>query len=268
MRKLAIFCVAMIICACAPVTDSVVEINPTNPSNPTESVDATDMTVPTYASSQIREDLQTLAGMIVCVDAGHGIAEKNKRERVAPNSEETKAAFLGGTSGSTYTEEELNLIVAQKMEKKLCELGAVVHMARTDHTTDMGNIDRAEFAYEHNSDLWIRIHADGSENRDARGISVLIPSNACVEEGVRAASARAAKNVLDALIAQTRAKNRGLIKRDDLVGFNWTKVPVILIEMGFMSNAEEDELLSRGDYQEKIVQGVADGLEEYWKTKQ
>ena len=59
-----------------------------------------------------------------------------------------------------------------------------------------------------------------------------------------------------AAIAATGAQDRGLQERSDLTGFNWSDVPDVLVEMGFMTNAAEDKLLESGAYQDKIVQGL------------
>ena len=50
-------------------------------------------------------------------------------------------------------------------------------------------------------------------------------------------------------------KNRGVVERTDLTGFNWSKVPVILVETGFLSNPQEDKLLNSEEYQNKIAKG-------------
>ena len=55
--------------------------------------------------------------------------------------------------------------------------------------------------------------------------------------------------------------DRGVVERDDMTGFNWSKVPVILVEMGFLSNRSEDQMLSTGAYQDKLAKGLADGIE-------
>ena len=217
-------------------------------------------------AEQTEENL-VLEGFTICVDAGHGIADYGKMEAIAPNSEETKPAFASGTRGKNQTEEQLNLIVAKKLEKKLKELGADVYMTRTGSATDMSNIDRAKFANSLNADLTIRIHADGSSNKNTRGISMLVPASDYINDtALLEKSERAGKLILEEVVAQTGAVNRGIIKRSDLTGFNWSKVPVVLIEMGFMTNPEEDSLLETDEYQNKIVQGIINGMIKYFSN--
>ena len=62
-------------------------------------------------------------------------------------------------------------------------------------------------------------------------------------------------------------KNRGLSKRDDLTGTNWSKIPVTIVEMGFMSNPEEDQKLSDNHYQAMLAEGIADGVDRYYERR-
>ena len=216
----------------------------------------------------VEETPGILSGRVIVVDAGHGINSYNKQECIAPDSSETKAAFASGTSGKILSEEQLNLAVSLKLEAALEQLGAEVHMTRTGNKSDMTNIDRAEFANKLNAELSVKIHADGSENSSAHGVSVLVPSakhvhdNAVVEK-----SANAGKLILEEFVKSTGAYNRGIVIRNDLTGFNWTKVPIVLVEMGFMTNAEEDRLMSTEDYQNKIVSGIVNGICRYFEQK-
>lgn len=217
---------------------------------------------------EIEEEVVVLEmdGFSLCIDAGHGISDDKRKEAIAPNSDKTKPAFVSGTRGLNQTEEELNLIVAKKLEKALKELGADIHMTRNEAATNMSNIDRAVFANDLNVDLVIRIHADGSSDPAAKGISMLVPKNDHIqnEELVRE-SLRAGEIVLAQVVEKTGGRSRGIIKHSEMTGFNWSKRPVILLEMGFMTNPEEDKLMESDEYQEKIVEGIVEGIREYRK---
>jgi N-acetylmuramoyl-L-alanine amidase len=206
-----------------------------------------------------------LAGKIIVVDAGHGKNSYNKQEAIAPNTNETKPAFATGTQGVNQTEEQLNLIVALKLQAELEKLGAEVHMTRTEHETDMTNIDRAEFANKLNADLSVKIHADGSNDSSVHGVSVLVPGSQYISDSdILNKSRRAGDCVLEEFINATESLNRGISVRNDLTGFNWTTVPIILVEMGFMTNPDEDGLMETDDYQNKIVKGIANGIIKYF----
>lgn len=207
-----------------------------------------------------------LEGKIICVDAGHGINDSNMQEPIAPGSSETKRAFVSGTRGKNLTEEELNLAVALKLEKALNELGAQVHLTRNTHKTELSNVGRAEFANDLGADVSVKIHADGNDNSALHGVSMLVPSNTSIQdEYVYSQSRKAGELVLQAVVKSTQAVDRGVVERSDMTGFNWSKVPVILLEMGFMTNPEEDARMETDEYQDKIVSGIVNGLTEYFK---
>ena len=65
----------------------------------------------------------------------------------------------------------------------------------------------------------------------------------------------------------SQVKVNGIKFRDDLSGFNWSKVPSVLLELGFMSNPEEDKKLSDPQYVSSLLQSVTEGVETYRKSK-
>lgn len=202
-----------------------------------------------------------LDGVVICLDPGHGITNTTAQERMSPLSQETKAAYVSGASGNSQTEEELNLAVSQLTRLELESLGATVILTRETNEATVSNIERAEIANSVEADLCIRIHADGSTDSSVHGISVLIPAGDLLgTPEIVQPSTRAASIILEEMVAATGAKDRGLSPRSDMTGFNWSEVPCILIEMGFLSNAEEDKLLATEEYRMKIAGAIASGV--------
>ena len=209
-----------------------------------------------------------LEGRIICLDPGHCVTEeagKGYREPVSPLSDETKPRYLSGTRGASLTEEQLNLQVALKLRDALEALGAEVVMTREVSEISLPNTERCRLANESGADVHVHIHADGSESTSANGVSVLIPDGdllgtpSIVEE-----SARLGQLMVDCVSEATGAKNRGTVPRSDLTGLNFSEIPSVFIEMGFMTNPEEDALLSSGEYQDKIVAGMANSLMDWY----
>jgi len=227
---------------------------------------------PELLHSQSQQRLP-LRGKKICIDAGHGLFTKalgRKKERIAPNSTEVKPAFVSGIEGvaTKISEGELNLKVALKLKKKLIDLGATVIMTRETATTNMSNIDRAELANKNNVDLTIRIHANGSMYPEDHGALLVLPSGKYItDKEMLKNSEMAGGFIFLNVLKETRAKSWGSQYRSDMTGFNWSKRPVIILEMGFMSNPEEDKLLNTRSYQDKIVNGISNGLLEYIKQK-
>lgn len=213
-------------------------------------------------------DISSINGKKICIDAGHGNFEKGYNEAIGPGSAQTKPAFVSGTSGAYQTEAEFNLLLAIELKGILEAQGAVVYMTRTTERAELSNIGRAQFANDLECDMVVRIHADGSENTFVSGISVLIPgkNSFVTDEGLLKTSHDAGQYVLSSLIQKTGAINRGLIERTDLTGFNWSQVPSILVECGFMSNAEDDIRLAEPEYRTKLAWGITEGLITYYET--
>lgn len=205
-----------------------------------------------------------LEAHIICVDPGHCVtpeANKGYRELVSPLSDETKPRYLSGTSGKTMTEEKLNLVVGLKLRDALEALGAEVVMTREVSEISLPNTERCRIANESGADVHVHIHADGSENKTVHGVSVLIPSgNLLGTPSIVDESARLGKLMVDCVAEATGAQNRGTIPRSDLTGLNFSEIPSVFIEMGFMTNPDEDALLSSDAYQDKIVIGMVNSL--------
>ncbi|MDR3238652.1 MAG: N-acetylmuramoyl-L-alanine amidase [Clostridiales bacterium] len=209
-----------------------------------------------------------LTGQLIGIDAGHQRKGNAALEPVAPGSKEKKPKVSSGTRGSFtgVPEYQVNLDVALLLRDKLEALGAEALMVRVDNDVNISNAERAVMMNEAKVDLIVRIHADGSSSSSVNGASMLVPSPKSTPD-IAAESRAAGEIILKNFIEATGAKDRGIDPRSDMTGFNWSKVPVCLIEMGFMTNKREDQLLTSQEYQEKCAQGLADGVAAWVKSK-
>ncbi|MGF7143579.1 N-acetylmuramoyl-L-alanine amidase [Anaerotaenia torta] len=207
---------------------------------------------------------------MIAIDAGHQGKGNSKKEPVGPGAKTKKAKVTSGTQGvaTKVPEYKLTLVIALKVKEELINRGYDVFMIRETHDVDISNKERADMANESGADLFIRIHADGSENSSVSGTSTLYPSkdNPYVSH-LSEDSYALSKAIVDSMCKLTKAKNRGAIARDDLSGINWCTIPVSVIEMGYMSNKKEDTLMQEEEYQDKLVQGICNGIDAYYEGK-
>jgi N-acetylmuramoyl-L-alanine amidase len=209
------------------------------------------------------------AGKIVVIDPGHQAHANSDLEPVGPGSSTKKAKVSSGTSGvATGTpESELVLAIGLKLRDALHARGITVVMTRTTQDVDISNIQRAQMANTMGADLLVRLHANGATDRSVSGLFTLYPASIKGWTDDIAADSRAAAELVQRyLIAETGADDDGVHPRSDLTGFNWSDVPAILAELGYMTNPAEDKLLATAAYQDKIVQGFVEAVEEFLKT--
>jgi len=204
-----------------------------------------------------------LAGRVICIDPGHAATADAGVEPIGPGSAEMKVKDPGGTSGivTGVREPVVTLAVSLYLREILESRGATVVMTRSGPDYSGGNRERAQVANEAGADLLVRIHADGSADPSRRGVSTLYPAPIPGwTDDIHTQSRAAAQAVQAAMVSGLGAADLGIVERSDITGFNWADVPAILVEVGFMSNAEEDVMLSDAAYQQRVAMALSQGI--------
>ena len=139
-------------------------------------------------------------------------------------------------------------------------------MIRTINEVDISNAERAEIANDNQAAALVRLHCDGSENTASSGamtICMTASSPYCPE--IYEQSKALSTDVLNYMCAKTGASANRVWETDSMTGINWSKVPVTIVEMGYLSNPTEEQKLISDDYQTLLAEGIADGIEAFLK---
>jgi N-acetylmuramoyl-L-alanine amidase len=200
---------------------------------------------------------------VVVIDPGHDGTANLDQEPIGPDASEMKIKDGGGTRGvvTGLSEAELNMQISRRVRRLLERAGVNVVMTRTKtEGVSIGNVARAQIANRAGAALFLRIHADGASDSSVHGTHTLVPA---LRDGwtddIYGASARAGRLVQRALVTRLGSSDRGIQERSDFTGFNWSDVPAILVEVGYMTNPAEDRALSTPGYQRRAALGLCEG---------
>lgn len=216
----------------------------------------------------VSKEMSARSERLIVIDAGHQGQGDSQQEPIGPGASEQKARVSSGTTGIStgVPEYVLNLEIATLLDAELKNRGYRVLMVRTTHDVNMSNSERAAIANENHADAFIRIHANGSENNSAQGaLTMCMTPDNPYNANLYTQSRKLSEQVLDQICAKTGAQKNNIIETDTMSGINWCAVPVTIVEMGYMSNPEEDQRLHNKEYQSQMVQGIADGVDAYFQ---
>lgn len=205
---------------------------------------------------------------LVVLDAGHQGKANRDQEPVGPGASETKAKVSSGTQGrfTRVPEYQVNLEVTLQLRDELEHRGYEVLLTRESNDVDISNAQRAAVANEAQAGAFVRIHCNGSEDPSVHGAFTICPTpDNPYPIGQLYESCRAlADQVLDGLVEATGAQKQDIWETDTMSGLNWCEVPSIIVEMGYMTNEAEDNALVSLEYQAKLVQGLANGIDSFF----
>lgn len=211
--------------------------------------------------------------ILIAIDPGHQgpDVDMTAMEPDAPGSSNMKVKATGGTAGkySGVPEYQLNLDISLMLKGALLEQGYNVILTREDNETAISNKERAELANAQGADISIRIHANGSEDSSVNGALVLVGSADNPYVGhLHEKSYQLGEKILSAYCRETGMANLGIQNNDTMTGINWSEIPVVILEMGFMSNESDDLNMADISYRKKMVTGIVNGINDYYEETQ
>lgn len=205
----------------------------------------------------------------IVIDPGHASTRTTDYEPVGPGAEEMKMATVIGTRGVSTGIYEYALVmdIANKLRDELINRGYTVVLTKDSEDVVLSNIERAQIANEANADAFIRLHADASDNAaDSGAMAMIISENNPYAAGLYQDSSVLAESVLSAYCSKTGFSNLGVEKTDNMTGNNWSQVPCVLLELGYMTNPNDDQMMATQDFRDAMAIGVADGIDRYFET--
>ncbi|UJL46650.1 N-acetylmuramoyl-L-alanine amidase [Virgibacillus sp. NKC19-16] len=178
---------------------------------------------------------KTLSGYHFVIDPGHGGKDS-------------------GAIRSEVNEKTLALSTGKKVEEQLRDKGASVTLTRTDDTF-IPLEERVQISNSTNADTFISLHYNTFEDQNIRGIHTFY-----YDVGD---NQKLADTIQKSLINHTNLNDRRA-KQADYKVLTDNQQPALLIELGFISNPEERQLVQTDKYQEKAAKGIVTGLEDYF----
>lgn len=171
----------------------------------------------------------------------------------------------GGTDEGCYAdgvlEKDINLEIAKRLREELVESGYRVILTR-ETDTYMTKEQRAEAANRYGADAFVSIHQNTYEEEEPTGIETWYDGTDPSRD-----SRRLALLIHEETVKRTGAKERELRGDAGFVVTGWTKMPACLIETGFLSSPEERGKLTQAEYQEKLAEGIAGGIDAFFHPK-
>jgi N-acetylmuramoyl-L-alanine amidase len=207
-----------------------------------------------------------LSGKTVTVDPGsQAIAAQS--EWSDPGMTERVTADKDAKGVLTGNDEYLvDLDIALKVKSLLEKEGVKVVMTRKNSTVDLTNAMRADVANNASSDLLLSIHCNSSDDQMMKGIDTLYPAGEGYTVPIHEKSKGAALFIQAQLVKACGVEDLGVLSRQDMPIFNWSKVPAVQVEVGYLSSPRDDSLLAEEQYRSKVAKGLCDGIVQYFKN--
>lgn len=172
-------------------------------------------------------------GKIICIDAGHGGKDP-------------------GAVGNGVIEKNVALKTALAVGELLKKQGFEVVYTRTSDVFVNLN-ERCRIANAKDADLFISVHVNSATNTDAKGTETLCYSKNGFADVIQ-----------KSLVSALKTNDRGVKERKDLAVLNGTKMTAVLLELGFLSNADEAKMFKKESFYSTVANAVVKSVCSYF----
>ena len=199
-------------------------------------------------------DKQELLSLAKSSDSNNSNVEKVNRSYYKVFIDPGHGGSDPGALGFGYRESDINLQVAKKVESKLKDKGIDVKMSRTSDVF-YSLSERAEMANDYGADVFVSIHQNSADNTSAKGIETYYDKNEIEDKPL-------SDDIQNEIISETGSKSRG-VKNARFAVLVQSNMIASLVECGFISNETEVKMISNPQYQDKLADGIVDGIVSY-----
>ncbi len=169
----------------------------------------------------------------------------------------------GGCGQGDFLEKNVNLELAVLLNQKLQGMGYETVLLREDNDTKLTLEERVQKAREAGANLYVSIHQNSYDGTEAEAVFGIETWYSEAFEGSR----RLAQLIHKGAVEKAGAKDRGLRKTEELYVIREAPMPSCLIETGFLTCSEECMALTSPEYQDKLAEGIAQGIDLYFNPK-
>lgn len=193
-------------------------------------------------------------GILVVIDPGHGGKDPGALAR------DEEGEIIYDDDDKIYIKEkDVNLAVALNVYNYLIKDGVNVMMTR-DKDEFLELRDIADVANEAEATLFVSIHSNSVDGiPTAEGTEVLYyDTDEKSDYGIT--SKKLADNIQKSVVKYTDMFDRGLRERPGLAVLKWTEMPAALVELGFLTNKDDQEKLIDPEWQDDMAWAIAKGI--------
>lgn len=191
---------------------------------------------------EVERNPEEVRKKIVVIDAGHGGIDEGTSSR-----------------NGKYLEKEFTLLITERLKKLLEKEGIAAYYTRTDDRF-VTKKKRVKQAKQLKADLLISIHCNAAAVGDAtsNGMETLYCGRKTNNSSMT--NKKLAQIMLNELVKETGLRKRGVIRRDKLYVLGHSDIPSTIVEVGYISNMEDLKFIRKGSGQQKIAQGICNGI--------